>query len=496
MAIGKAGAYATVEGPKVDFGDIALNAQKIQQADLDRMKSMIPEKEKSDFKVKDFDAGVKKTGNGGYDQTITSHIDDVLVENLAIDNEAQSLGRYTPELMARKQKLQNEVTSLKGLAEKFTADAIVFSKDLSDGKLSSVDKSRFDIFEDIAAKRNLEISKDNDGNTVFKVRMVDGKGNYLSDDKGNKLFKKFNDRGVERDTISKYELENGSLFGNTIKELDRTKTIDQIQNNIQLRTTVTDRNGVSRTVKDLSADDYSYINSSINGVLSNYDNLASYLYSLDRDKYANPKTLEQYKKDGDIDFAANQMKKGILAGLGFEVKEQKDNVQGGAKGGDGLGPKGIVKSIIPNTISQYVASDVGEFYNVQEAKANISGGTVFGLKKNKKGENVKYNLPSGSVLNGFTVGKNGSALIRVFVPTSKSSQMIKNKQRNMLKQVASGQITQSDADFELSSYSTGLDGTMQYYYAPETTINTMLPKGVDYTEVIKSIRNTRTPNIR
>ena len=38
------------------------------------------------------------------------------------------------------------------------------------------------------------------------------------------------------------------------------------------------------------------------------------------------KLLEQYKKDGDIDFAAKEMKKGILAGLGFEVKEQKDNV--------------------------------------------------------------------------------------------------------------------------------------------------------------------------
>ncbi len=324
MAIGKAGAYATVEGPKVDFGDIALNAQKIQQADLDRIKSMIPEEKKSDFKIKDIDTGIKKTGNGGYDQTLTSFLDDVLVDNLAIDNEAEALGRYTPELMAKKQKLQNEVTGLKGLSEKFTNDTIGFAKKLDEGVFSSVDKSRFDIIEDIAAKRNLEISKDDNGNTVFKIRMVDKDGAFLSDTNKKPLYKSFNDRGVNRDYITKYELENGSLFGNSIKELDRTKTINEIQNTLKLRTTTKDATGVvSTTKKDLTQDDYSYINSSVNGVLSNYDNLTSYLYSLDREKYASPKTIEEYKKNGDIDFAAKEMKRGILAGLGFEYKEDR-----------------------------------------------------------------------------------------------------------------------------------------------------------------------------
>jgi hypothetical protein len=324
MAIGKVNAYATVEGPKVDFGDIALNAQKIQQADLDRMKSMIPEEKKSDFKIKDLDTGIKKTGNGGYDQTLTSFLADTLSENLEIDKEAERVGRYTPELIAKKQKLQNEVTGLKGLAEKFTTDTIDFSKKLEEGKLSSVDESRFDIIEDIAAKRNLEILKDDSGNTVFKVRMVGDDGSFLSDSEGKPLYKTFNDRGVARDSITKYELENGALFGNSIKELDRAKTIGAIQNNLKLRTEVRDPKGTLITTKTfLSDEDEASLNNQINGVLSNYDNLASYLYSLDREKYATPKTMEQYKKDGDIDFAVKAMNDSVKAGLGFQNKEDR-----------------------------------------------------------------------------------------------------------------------------------------------------------------------------
>jgi len=40
MAIGKVNAYATVQAPNVDFGDIALNAQKFQDTDLERQKEL------------------------------------------------------------------------------------------------------------------------------------------------------------------------------------------------------------------------------------------------------------------------------------------------------------------------------------------------------------------------------------------------------------------------------------------------------------------------
>lgn len=403
MAIGKVNAYATVEPPKVDFGDIALNAQKIQQADLDRMKDMIPKQEKNDFKIKELDSGVKKTGNGGYDQTLTSFLDDVLVENLAIDNEAQSLGKYTPELMAKKQKLQNEVVGLKGLAEKFTSDAIEFSKNLSEGKLSTVDKSRFDIVEDIAAKRNLEILKDDNGNTVFKVRMVDADGSFLSDKNNNPLYKKFNDRGVERDYITKYELENGSLFGNSIKELDRAKVIGAIQNNLKLRTEVKDPKGIVISTKTfLNDDDYDAVDSQINGVLNNYDNLSSYLYSLDREKYATPKTMDQYKKDGDFELASNAMKKSVLAGLGFQNKEDRAKPTIIKVGGDGKKP-----SILPKATNKAYVQTWTNTKGVQ--RKDIAPATVFSINR---GSSIKA---LGETAAANVIGRENSGKRRYFI---------------------------------------------------------------------------------
>lgn len=484
MAIGKVNAYATVEGPKVDFGDIALNAQKIQQADLDRMKSMIPEEKKSDFKIKDLDTGIKKTGNGGYDQTLTSFLADTLSENLEIDKEAERVGRYTPELIAKKQKLQNEVTGLKGLAEKFTTDTIDFSKKLEEGKLSSVDESRFDIIEDIAAKRNLEILKDDSGNTVFKVRMVGDDGSFLSDSEGKPLYKTFNDRGVARDSITKYELENGALFGNSIKELDRAKTIGAIQNNLKLRTEVRDPKGTLITTKTfLSDEDEASLNNQINGVLSNYDNLASYLYSLDREKYATPKTMEQYKKDGDIDFAVKAMSDSVKAGLGFQTKEDRvrPNVTNINLGDDNK-KLGLQTVNIPNTIQKYVSKDASRFIVIQQAKPTTSSFSVYNLKGDKG-----YELRPGSILTGFTKGSDGSAIVRVFQPTSKSASMIKNKEADLARQIAKGNLTDEQAEFELSSYSLGVDGNVQYYRAPNITVDGMLPKGASYKDALKDI---------
>lgn len=306
MAIGKAGAYATVEGPKVDFGDIALNAQKIQQADLDRMKDMIPKAEKSDFKIKDLDTSVNKTGNGGWDYAASNFVADIINENKEVNEQAEAIGRYTPELIAKRQKLESQITGLKSTADKFTNDSENWAKSLNEGKFSSVDKNRFEIAEDIALRKGVEMFRDENGITVFKVRMMKD-GAALSDNEGKPLYKEFNDRGVKKNTITKDELDSGLFFNNTIKELDRTKTIGEIQNNLKLRTEVKDKTGKFSTTKTfLTDEDYGYVDNAISGVLSNYDNLASYLYSLDREKYSNPKTMEDYKKDGDVEFAKKQ----------------------------------------------------------------------------------------------------------------------------------------------------------------------------------------------
>lgn len=404
MAIGKVNAYATVEGPKVDFGEIALNAQKIQQSDLDRMKDMIPKKEKNDFKINNIEGGFTKTGNGGYDQSMTRLTNKLTERNLLINKEAEALGRYTPELAAEQQKVQNTLKGLDVVAKKFTEDATVFAKDSKEGKFSSIDKSRFDIFEDIAQKRNLEVEEDEDGDILFKVRATDSSGKYLSDTEGNPIYKKFNDRGVERDYITKYELENGSLFGNTIKELDRTKTISEIQGNLKLRTEVRDKTGKLSTTKTfLTDDDYGYVDNAINGVLSNYDNLASYLYSLDREKYSTPKTMEQYKKDGDIEFASKEMRKGILAGLGFQDKEDRVKPTVIKVGGD----KDKKPSNLPEAAKKAYTQVWRNPKGVQ--RTDISPSTVFSVNR---GSSVKA---LGETAAANVIGKENSGKGRYFI---------------------------------------------------------------------------------
>lgn len=327
MAIGKAGAYATVTAPNVDFGKIALNAQQAQQADFEMIKSMIPKPEKrEELKLEKFDADVQKTGNGGYDQSITKYVDDALVENLEIDKEAERLGRYTPELLNKKQKLQNRVKGFNNTATKFTNDSISFSKDLTEGKYSNVDNSRFGFSQDIAAKRNLELAKGENGETLFKVRDVDPvSGAFLLKD-GKPVYKKFNDRGVERDYVTEYELENGSFFNNSIKQIDTIALTKKMQDIIAPETLTTDVGGVSkRTKTTISKGSAETINGLVDGVFSTQDNVASYLYERDPKKYSNPKTMEQYEKDGDLKFAKEEFKKGVYAGFG--LKDITDNTK-------------------------------------------------------------------------------------------------------------------------------------------------------------------------
>ena len=404
MAIGKASAYATVESSKVDFGEIALNAQKIQQSDLERMKDMIPKAEKSDFKIKDLDISVNKTGNGGWDYAASNFVADIINENKEVNEQAEAIGRYTPELIAKRQKLESQITGLKSTADKFTKDSENWAKSLNEGKFSSVDKNRFEIAEDIALRKGVEMFRDENGITVFKVRMMKD-GAALSDNEGKPLYKEFNDRGVKKNTITKDELDSGLFFNNTIKELDRTKTIGEIQNNLKLRTSVVDSNGtLTRTRTFLTDEDKNYVDNAVNGVLdSNYDNLASYLYSLDREKYSTPKTMEQYKKDGDVEFAKKAMKQGVLAGLGFQDKEDRVKPTIIKVGGDKDKQPSKLPEIAKKAYTQVWRNTKG----VQ--RSDISPSTVFSVNR---GSSVKA---LGETAAANVIGKENSGKGRYFI---------------------------------------------------------------------------------
>jgi hypothetical protein len=68
MAIGKVNAYASVTAPQVDFGAIALNAQKFQQAaDDERLKMAMTLATKKPEEIKGLDVKVQTTGHSGFD---------------------------------------------------------------------------------------------------------------------------------------------------------------------------------------------------------------------------------------------------------------------------------------------------------------------------------------------------------------------------------------------------------------------------------------------
>jgi hypothetical protein len=134
MAIGKAGAYATVEGPKVDFGDIALNAQKIQQADLDRAKSMIPEKQK-EREVSPYEAQVSSSGVGAFDYTINN----LVKKSVDVANQARQTGDN-----ATFSRADMAVKTYKNSTEIAKEGYKYFTERLREGKVSGLDKDKIE----------------------------------------------------------------------------------------------------------------------------------------------------------------------------------------------------------------------------------------------------------------------------------------------------------------------------------------------------------------
>jgi len=132
MAIGKAGAYATVEGPKVDFGDIALNAQKIQQADLDRMKEMIPKKEK-EKEVSPYEAQVSSSGVASFDYTMQN----LVKKTVDVINEAKKSGDN-----ATYSRADVAIKTYKNSTEIAKEGYKYFTEKLRDGKVSGLDKDK------------------------------------------------------------------------------------------------------------------------------------------------------------------------------------------------------------------------------------------------------------------------------------------------------------------------------------------------------------------
>lgn len=157
MAIGKAGAYATVEGPKVDFGDIALNAQKIQQADLDRAKSMIPEKQK-EKEVSPYEAQVSSSGVQAYDYTMQN----LVKKTVDVINEAKKNGDN-----ATYSRADMAIKTYKNSTEIAKEGSKYFTDKLRKGEISGLDKDKIENVLALNDKNNVVAEVSDQGEVFF-----------------------------------------------------------------------------------------------------------------------------------------------------------------------------------------------------------------------------------------------------------------------------------------------------------------------------------------
>lgn len=157
MAIGKAGAYATVEGPKVDFGDIALNAQKIQQADLDRMKDMIPKAEK-EKEVSPYEAQVSSSGVQAFDYTYQN----LVKKTVDVINEAKKNGDN-----ATYSRADMAIKTYKNSTEIAKEGSKYFTDKLRKGEISGLDKDKIENVLALNDKNNVVAEVSDKGEVFF-----------------------------------------------------------------------------------------------------------------------------------------------------------------------------------------------------------------------------------------------------------------------------------------------------------------------------------------
>jgi len=117
-AIGHSGgAYATTEPSRVDFGEIALNAQKFQDAELERRKDLLAKAkpqpfEKADMQKFDPASVTDATINGNYNRMITDFANEV--------NTLETIRKERDLTNEERTRYQNAMNGAKTLKEKST----------------------------------------------------------------------------------------------------------------------------------------------------------------------------------------------------------------------------------------------------------------------------------------------------------------------------------------------------------------------------------------
>lgn len=436
MAIGKVNAYATVQAPNVDFGEIALNAQKFQDADIEKQKELKVAQLKAE-KEKPFVFTPQTFKNdSGLDFYNISKIDDANkvvgdYYELSKLNEAGKLDTVgASKLSALKQNFENADNALKTVGAKYTE----YVKGIKDH--SGAYKATEDYLQGFTADngKNVIRSTDSNGNPYFQQAEIDSKTKrpVIGED-GKPVIKKFIDKdGIERDGWGHADILSGRAF-EPLNAFDDKGFATDVAKLVGPEKTGTD-NGVTKVVREkLNAANISTINTLIDTqVLNNPDHLKDVLYKLDPVKYKDPRA--EYT-DEDKAFAKKGMENSIYGGISLSrvtdvsisdaIALRKEG-QEQEKYNYTIGRATWAQNKLGGSISRDVDKTAFGFPLVKVPMYSVKAGHYF----NEQGVAATNPLPAGSYISNMTLIKKGDKEIPGFVVQqldAKSSREVQDK---------------------------------------------------------------------
>lgn len=280
MAIGKVDAYATVESPNINFGDIAVNAQKFQTAGLDRVKDMIPKETKKDsVKPQSYDAVNSNIGT---------------VENLAFKlvQEAKDKNYYALEDgdYVTASRADNTVKTINAVKTSLSTKASELSKDMNN--ISGIDEDRIDLYTTLVSGRGTDGTISENGDMSLWALEQDDLGNVSIGEDGKPIKKKFRDsKGNELSEMSSYYIIN-QLGSDFIRKQDVDKETEIFAKATGMAETSVENGTVTTKIKQVTEESLKSLDASIMSRLK-----SDKKYMMDIWYQSNPEKNKEKKKE-------------------------------------------------------------------------------------------------------------------------------------------------------------------------------------------------------
>jgi len=202
MAIGKVDAYATVQAPNVDFGDIALNAQKFQAADIDKQRELKIAQAKA-IKPEKYDPYIvdDKTSNNG---TVDSLRTKLITQNIDLYNQAKKNG---DEVTGG--KVASSIKRILSMSDSILKSGTQFAEMKQSGKISGLENDRIDWYDNMVSGDGADGYTSPSGNMYIYAIEKDKEGNKLLNNDGTfkkKIIK--NSKGKDITELSDFDIIN------------------------------------------------------------------------------------------------------------------------------------------------------------------------------------------------------------------------------------------------------------------------------------------------